>query len=126
MVMQVPPLKLIAIVDVKHLDDVPLSEIELVRKVGPNKNNRRKATTQLTDLRFLCNFLTDLATKLGKLEITITLLAVDRMFAAVAESVLSGERDNQKGWLLVVWELQKMEPQLSILLLYIIQLKIQT
>jgi hypothetical protein len=81
---------------VKHLDNVPLTEIELVRKVGRNINNRRKDTTEQTNLRFLCSFLMDLATKLGKLETIITLSAVDWMFAEVAEPVLSGERDNQK------------------------------
>jgi hypothetical protein len=106
-VLQVPPLKLINTIDVKHLDDVPLTEIELVRKVGPNKNSRRKATKELTDLRFLCNYLTNLVTKLGKLETVITLSAVDRMFVAVAEVVLSGERDNQKRWLSVVRELRR-------------------
>jgi hypothetical protein len=113
-VLQVPPLKLISIVDVKHLDDVPLTEIELVRKVGLNKNNRRKATKELTDLRFLCNYLTDLVTKLGKLEDVINLPAVDWMFVAVAEVAISGERDNQKGWLSVVRELRQKNTIINI------------
>jgi hypothetical protein len=48
----------------------------------------------MTDLRFLCNYLTDFVTKLGKLEDIISLLAVDWMFVAVTEVVLSGKRDN--------------------------------
>jgi hypothetical protein len=99
---QIPPLKVLKIGDVNHIDMVELSDIEKARKVGPNKDNRRMVTKCLTDMRFACNILTRIVTALGKLEGTVTLSAVDQMFLAIADLllgydlILAKERDAQK------------------------------
>jgi hypothetical protein len=111
---QVPPLKILKINDVKHIDMKPLSGIEKTRKVGPNKDNRRMVTKCLTDMRFICKFLTNIVTLMGKLECVVTLSAVDRMFSAFADFVLNKDRDAQKSWTSVVRELRKKEVAIKI------------
>jgi hypothetical protein len=105
----VTPLKMITIHDVKHLDVEPLSAAELARKVGPNKENRRIATKFLSDMRFLCKFITKIIEQLGKLETVVTLSSVDRMFGVIAHLVLDKDRDAQKNWTSLVRELRRKE-----------------
>jgi hypothetical protein len=109
-VLQIPPVKYLTIQDIKHIDSKPLSAMEKVRKVGPNKENRRMVTKQLSDIRFLCNYLTRVLLNLGKLESTITMTAVDRMWEIAADEVLGKERDDQKQWNSVVRELRRYKP----------------
>jgi hypothetical protein len=106
-VRQIPPLKYLKIEDIKHIDSVPLTVIEKVRKVGPNLDNRRRVAKVLTDMRFLCKYVTKLVKENGNLETVITISAVDRMFASVARRILGRERDCQKQWISVVREIRK-------------------
>lgn len=50
----------------------------------------------LTDMLFICNYFCSLVKAKGKLEDIITLSAVHRMFVAIADLVLEGQRDSQK------------------------------
>jgi hypothetical protein len=78
-VCQIPPLKVFKINYVKHIDMKPLTGIEKARKVGLNPDN--------TDMRFICIFLTNIVTIMGKLEGIVTLSAADRMFFSFADFV---------------------------------------
>jgi hypothetical protein len=105
-VRQIPPLKYLKIEDTRHIDGIPLTVLEKVRKVGPNPGTRL-ITKVLTDMRFLCKHITNIVQDMGKLEEIITISAVDQMFAAAALSLLGRERDRQKQWISVVRELRK-------------------
>jgi hypothetical protein len=97
---------MLTIVDIKHVDLEPLLDVEKARKVGPNKDNIRIATKFLSDMRFLCNFIIRIITKLGKLEEVITMSSVDRMFAIIAHLIMDTERAAQKNWTSTVRELR--------------------
>jgi hypothetical protein len=103
------PLKMVSLVDIKFVDEEPLTAVELARKVGPFRENRRVATNFLSDMRFLCNFITRIIMNLGKLAETITLSSVDSMFAVIAPLILDKERDAQKNWTSAVRELRNKE-----------------
>jgi hypothetical protein len=113
-VRQIPPLKYLKMIDIWHIDGVPLTSIEKVRKVGPNRVARRMVTKVLTDMRFLCNYVTKIVKEKGKFEEIITISAVDRMFASVAQVILGTERDCQKQWNSVVRELREQSMQKEI------------
>jgi hypothetical protein len=57
---QIPPLKYLEYSDVKHINGMPLEDVEKQRKVGPNLDNRRLISKTLADMRFLCCFLSKL------------------------------------------------------------------
>jgi hypothetical protein len=103
------PLKIVSLVDIKFVDEEPSTAVELARKVGPFRENRREATNFLSDMRFFCNFITRITTNLGKLADTITLSLVDSMFAVIAHLILDKERAAQKNWTSAVWELQNKQ-----------------
>jgi hypothetical protein len=65
--------------------------MELQRKPGPNKQNRRKITKLLYDLKFLCKYLTNKLTEMGKMEPVITMAAVDRMFDYIVHEIVGGK-----------------------------------
>jgi hypothetical protein len=102
----VHPLKMVQLIDIKFVDDEPLTVVEMARKVGPFRENRRVATKFLSDMRFLCNFIIRIITKLGKLEEVITMSSVDRMFAIIAHLIMDTERAAQKNWTSTVRELR--------------------
>jgi hypothetical protein len=105
---QIPPLKSIQYGDVKHLNAKDLLPIEMERKVGPNKENRRLVSKYLADMRFMCNYLCCLVVKkIGKIEDTISIKSVDRMFECV-EELLPGERDAQKQWATVLRQVRRI------------------
>jgi hypothetical protein len=95
-VRNITPLKMITLVDIKFVDSEPLTDVEMARKVGPYRENRRTATKFLSDMRFLCNLIIRIIKKLGKLEDVITLSSVDRMFDVIGHLILDKERDAQK------------------------------
>jgi hypothetical protein len=105
----VTPLKVLTILDIKHVDLEPLTEVEKNRKVGPNRDNRRIATKFLSHMRFLCCFLTTVLTKLEKIEEVITLLSVDQMFEVLAHLIMEKDRASQKNWTSTVRELRRKE-----------------
>jgi hypothetical protein len=55
--------------------------------------------------------LTQVITKLGKLEEVITISAVDCMFKVVVDRLLEGDRWSQKQWISVVGELRRKDRQ---------------
>jgi hypothetical protein len=85
-----PPLSTLKYEDVQHLKMETLTRIEKQRKPGPNRDNRRKVTKMLFDLKYLCSYLTKLIVELGRMEPEITLSSVDRMFGFIAPLVLAG------------------------------------
>jgi hypothetical protein len=103
------PLKMVGLIDIKFVDNEPLTAVELARKVGPYRENRRVATKFLSDMRFLCNFIIRIITKLGKLEEVVTLSSVDRMFNVISHLILEKERDSQKNWTSTVRELRRKD-----------------
>jgi hypothetical protein len=105
---QIPPLKFLQYSDVKHIDGVPLEQIEKTRKVGPYQNNRRLISIILTDMRFLCQYMCKLVeTKMGTIEQMINIAAVDQMFALIQSEMLPKDRDRQKQWLTVVRQIRQ-------------------
>jgi hypothetical protein len=111
---QIPPLKLLKIEDVKHIDKVELTTVERERKVGPNRDKRRMVKKILTDMRFICKYLCKLVEQKGKLAEVITLSSVDRMFSEIVDLVLDGNRDSQKQWLSVVRQLRRKKKTILI------------
>jgi hypothetical protein len=82
--------------------------IEMERKVGPNKENRRLVSKYLSDMGFMCNYLCLLiAEKKGEMEEVISLKLVNCMFAAVTD-LLPGQRDAQKQWATVLRQVRRI------------------
>jgi hypothetical protein len=107
-VRQVPPLRFLETVDVSHLDKLGLNDTETHGRTGKFNNNRRQSKKVMCDMRYLMNNIKQqLEEKNVTIPTTITIEAVDRMFAAVSENFDLGPRDMQKQWLSVVRELRK-------------------
>jgi hypothetical protein len=98
----IPPIRMIKILDVKHLDTVPLSAEEMHGRTGKHKLKRRPATKVLCDMNFLMKFVHDKVVERGKFEAQITVASVDRMFLAVIDCFDLKDRDEQKRWSTVV------------------------
>lgn len=99
---QIPPLRMIATQDVKHLDSFALDEEELHGRTGISRGQRRLARKTLNDIKFLMKFVHDKVVERGAYEIEINLANVDKMFLAVADCFDVKERDAQKRWSTVV------------------------
>jgi hypothetical protein len=99
---QIPPLRLLRIADVRHLDNAPLTEEEKHGRTGKHKEKRRPATKVLSDPNFLMKFIIQKVIELGKFEPGNTVAAVDRMFLAVVNCFDIKDRDAQKRWTSVV------------------------
>lgn len=90
-VRHIPPLKFLVYEDVKHINLIPLSDLEKQRKVGPYKENRKRVTKVLSDMKKLCTYINELVRDLGKWEDKITLGNIDKMFAYVAPKLITGK-----------------------------------
>ena len=101
-VRDIPPIRMLNFLDVKHLDAVPLSAEEMHGRTGKHKEKRRTATKVLCDLNFLMKFVHDKVVERGKFEQHITVASVDRMFLAVIDCFDLKDRDEQKRWSTVV------------------------
>jgi hypothetical protein len=108
-VWNITPLKMITLVDIKFVDSEPLTDVEMARKVGPYRENRRTATKFLSDMRFLCNLIIRIIKKLGKLEDVIMLSSVDCMLDVIGHLILDKEQDAQKNWTSAVRELRRKD-----------------
>jgi hypothetical protein len=108
-VRMIPPIKMLTINDVKHLDHVPLTAKELINRSGNGQNSRRDARKSLCDLRFVMEFVTRKVEEIGALEEVITVTSVDKMFAAVSYIFDNCPRDAQKRWQTVVNHLRRKE-----------------
>ncbi|KAG7343152.1 hypothetical protein IV203_021097 [Nitzschia inconspicua] len=101
-VRQVPPLRSLEHVDVKHLDNLPLADDEMHGRTGGYGARRRLSKKTLCDMRFLMNWMTERVEAAGHRENNITISAVDRMFLSIAHLFADGVRDSQKRWTSIV------------------------
>jgi hypothetical protein len=105
---QVPPLKILTAKDVNHLDAIPISEDEKHRRTGKYKDNRRRSTKTLCDIRFLMNYVESLVKEVGALTNIITVNNVEAMFDSVVYRLdVASSRDCQKQWASVVRALRR-------------------
>ena len=102
----VPPIRSIKPLDLKFLDDIPLSTEELHGRTGINKNRRRPARKTYGDLKYLMDYITEKVVAAGGMQDEITETSVKQMFDAVGEE-FQGGRNAQKGWQTVVSEVRK-------------------
>ena len=107
-VRNVPPIRSIKPLDLKFLDDIPLSAAELHGRTGINKNRRRPARKIYGDLKYLMDYITRKVVAAGAMQEEITETSVKQMFDAVGEE-FQGGRNAQKGWQTVVAEVRKRE-----------------
>lgn len=108
---RVPPLRNIRIKDVNHLDNMPMEDWESsTTRPGRNPVNiRRKATKNLSDMKYLMELIEKLVTEANIIVEEITISTVDRMFAAVQDRLVVAARDAQKMWTTVVTEQRTKE-----------------
>lgn len=106
MVRGVPPLKILHVKDLDHLDDIPLSEEEQHGRTGLNKARRRPTRKIHYDMAYLMNYITEKVTAAGGIPEEITDSSVVRMFGWV-EAEFQGGRNSQKRWSTVSNEVQK-------------------
>ena len=111
---QIPPLRCIDNIDVKHLDKIPLSEWEMNGRPGPNATVRRASSKDLCDLRYLMNMMTKFVEEENALEDDICVQTVDRMFTKIADRLVVGVRHPQKSWLTVVNETRRKRNNLNV------------
>lgn len=99
---QIPPLRLLSPMDVGHLDQLELSTDEKHGQVGPFKNNRRRSSKTLADLRFMCSVMIRMVKDANAHEDIICYKSVNRMFESIEHILLQKARDLQKSWLTLV------------------------
>ncbi|KAG7343378.1 hypothetical protein IV203_016157 [Nitzschia inconspicua] len=101
-VRQVPPLRSLEHVDVKHLDNLPLADDEMHGRTEGYGARRRLSKKTLCDMRFLMNWMTERVEAAGHRENNTTISAVERMFLSIAHLFADGARDSQKRWTSIV------------------------
>lgn len=105
-VRQIPPLRMLSIADVNHLDGVTIATNEEHGRKGTYKHKRRQTTKTLSDMRFVMNFVQQKVVDKGAFEAEITSESVDCMFAAVVDVFTKKERDAQKQWTTVAYDIR--------------------
>jgi len=108
-VRQVPPLRNLSILDVNHLDRMPVTEEEMHGRTGVWREQRRPARKILNDIKFLMKWVGSRVEAAQAVENIITISSVDRMFLAVAQEFEDGEREGQKKWNTVVNSLRRQK-----------------
>lgn len=106
-VRQIPPLRHLSIKDIEHLNNIPLSAVELHRRTGARRNTRRRASKLLSDMKFLMRVIWQMVLDSNAAPAIITIGSDDFMFKAVSEKLIVNIRDDQKQWLTVVRELRR-------------------
>ena len=106
----IPPICSIKPLDLKFLDDIPLTAEEMHRRTGTNKNCRRPARKIYGDLKYLMDYITRKVVAAGAMKDVITETSVKQMFDAVGDEFRGG-RNAQKGWQTVVSEVRKQNHQ---------------
>jgi hypothetical protein len=101
MVRNIPPLRRIKNIDVRHINSLPLGKDETHRRTGKYKGQRRSCSKLLCDMKFLMNSLTKIVDDHGKLEKVITIGSVEKMYELVSKRLIHKDRDLQKMWLTV-------------------------
>jgi hypothetical protein len=113
---QIPPLRMVDIVDVRHIDKRPVSEQEIHGRRGLYRMNRRSATKILSDIRYIINYI---KSRLALQNIgfepnePITLRKVNFLYAAVQNEFFVNPRDVQNSWLTVVRRLRERNRQIN-------------
>lgn len=92
----IPPLRYLTSSDVKHIDDIPLSELEMIGRKGQYKYLRRKSFKNLGDMRFLMTYITRMVYEVNAMEDIITPESVDRMFESISHKL--SDKDGQNKW----------------------------
>ena len=105
-VRNIPPIRSIKAVDLKFLDNIPLSPEERHGRTGSSKERRRPARKTYGDLKFLMDYITRKVIAAGAMRDDITLTTVKEMFEVVAHE-FNGSRDAQKGWQTIVAEIRR-------------------
>jgi hypothetical protein len=108
-VRNIPPLKHIQLIDVKHIDKIPLSEEEKHGRTGIYKDKRRPSRKILADLKYIMNWTYRKVVQRSKMEAEISLESVDRMYMAVVDCFSVKDRDAQKRWVSVVQSVRKAQ-----------------
>jgi hypothetical protein len=104
----VPPLKLLQVKDLEHLDGIPVSEEEQHGRTGRNKERRRPTRKIFYDMNYLMNYILRKVTASGGIPLAITESSVVAMFDSV-EAEFHGGRNSQKRWSTVSNEVQRRE-----------------
>lgn len=99
----IPPLRLLHIEDIKHIDKLPIDDDE---QHGRSAKKRRPARKTYSDMKYIMGFVYKKVVDCHALETEITLKTVDIMFRAVADCFSIGGRDAQKNWTSVVHDLR--------------------
>ena len=102
----IPPLRVIKNIDIKHINDIPLSIDEMHRRTGKYAGRRRRQSKQLSDMNFLMRILTKYVKDSGHFEEIITLSSTERMYAVISDELNKKTRDLQKLWLTVAKDLR--------------------
>jgi hypothetical protein len=98
-VRNIPPLRLLSLGDLKHIDKFPIEEEEKHGRKGLFKASRRPARKILSDIKFLMTFVRNKVIERGALQETeISIRSVNTMFRAVADCFDNGNRATQKLW----------------------------
>lgn len=105
----IPPLQFLDTKDIEHVDAIPLSRIEQHRRTGYFKEQRRKASKTLSNMRYLMKVVLKYVREANAVTSVMTTTSVDNMFKTVAHRLISGCRDDQKRWITVVRELRKLK-----------------
>jgi hypothetical protein len=101
----VPPLRHLEISDINHLDDVPLSAVELHGRKGRYREQRRKTSKLLSDMKFLMGYMKRILQERNLYRAETTLESVDAMFQSVSD-LFEGNRPGQINWLTAVNKLR--------------------
>ena len=101
----VPPLRLLQTIDIKHLDDLRIGPDEVHGRKGRFWNKRRATKKNLCDLRYIMRYVQQLCERHGESirpGDNITITKIDNMYATVVGELVRIDRDVQKQWLSIV------------------------
>jgi hypothetical protein len=105
-VQQIPRLRYLKNIEVCHLNHIPLSKVEMHRRTGKYKGNRRRSSKFLVDLKGLMKKLLEIVERSGQMAEVISVSSVDRMFDVIEGKINLKDRDLQKMWTTVAKELR--------------------
>ena len=104
-VRQVPPLRFLEYIDIKHLNEVALDETEMHGRRGADADKRRDVSKALSDMKFLMKYIKEKVEQRNAyigVAANVTIAGVDRMFGAVSDLFIERDRDVQKQWISLV------------------------
>jgi rubredoxin len=83
-VRNIPPLRYIKNIDIKHLNNLPIGQEKSHHRPGKYGNRRRRASKTLSDMNYLMKQLTKMVEEANKMATIITIDSVDRMYDVIA------------------------------------------